>query len=113
MSQHEPSDIQQAIYKFLLETVKDIGRPPSRDQIKEKMGFKTKSRVQHHLKMLEEAGWIELILNEDYGIRLLKRGIPLEGFIAAGQPIESFVAPGQMIDLRSELEDELNYVLIV
>src|SRR2546430_13307613 len=113
MSQREPSDIQREIYKFLLKTVKDIGRPPSREQIRERMKFKTKGHVQHHLQMLEKAGWIKLLLDEDYGIRLLKRGVPLNGYIAAGQPIESFIEPGQMIDLGPELEDERNYILIV
>jgi len=115
MSNKNSNDTRQEMLKFINGTIEQIGRSPSVREIQKKLGLASPSHVEHHLRMLEKAGLISIIPNEDYGIRPIKtnRGIPLLGRIAAGEPLEIFAEPDEWIDLGSELNGENLYILEV
>ena len=70
--------------KYINDMQEQIGRSPSKREIKKKFGFASLNNVDQHLSIMEKAGWIAIRQNEDYGIRPLKikRGIPVMGHIA-------------------------------
>ena len=55
----ELSKMQQKIYAYIAECIRQQGYPPSVREIGEAVGLKSPSTVHFHLKHLEEAGVIE------------------------------------------------------
>jgi repressor LexA len=119
MSQDGLNDMQRRIYQIIRATFLRKSRTPSRTEIKSQIYRSGTSSLEYDLGVLEKAGYIEIIKGGDgkkrehHNIRLLGMGLPLEGYIAAGEPIEKGDTSGQRIKLGLEFEDELNYVLIV
>ena len=64
------------------------GRPPTRAEIAEELGFRSPNAAEEHLKALARKGVIELVPGAARGIRLTAdEGLPLIGRVAAGHPI--------------------------
>lgn len=95
------SKMQQRIYDYLVETVREQGYPPSVREIGEAVGLKSPSTVHFHLKHLEEAGYIEKGAGKGRAITLTHppevsspsaeeppvNRVPVVGSVAAGSPI--------------------------
>lgn len=115
MPNKKSDEIRQNMLKFINSTIEQMGRSPSVREIQNKLHLTSPSHVDHHLRMLEKAGFISIVPNEDYGIRPIRtnRGILLLGRIAAGEPIEIFAEPDEWIDLGSELAGENHFALEV
>ena len=97
------SKMQQRIYDYLVECIRDQGYPPSVREIGEAVGLKSPSTVHFHLKHLEEAGVIEKGAGKGRAIALTHPPrpaaaapapeeepvdrVPVVGDVAAGSPI--------------------------
>jgi repressor LexA len=83
---------QAEILKFIQQTVRQEGYPPSQRDIAEHFGF-AQNAARDHLLALVKKGEIEISPNGARAIRLLKEvavapeGLPLLGHISAGSPI--------------------------
>ena len=99
--------IFQCIHKFY----RDYGRSASRREIMKEEGISSSSRLQTELEKIQEKGWIKLLGNVDYDIRLC--GVPLLGRISAGRPIENFAEPNQWLEVEPKYIDTYNYALLV
>jgi len=77
------AEILQVIREFLAET----GMPPSRPELAKRLGIASTNAVFKHLDALARKGAIELVPNAARGIRVVDKGMPLVGKVAAGSPI--------------------------
>lgn len=64
------SDKQEAMLAFIEEFVDENGYPPTYEEIKQGLGISTKSLVDYHLDVLENAACITRVPNTPRGIRL-------------------------------------------
>jgi repressor LexA len=78
---------QAEILAIIRQYVADTGLPPSRPELAKMLGIASTNGVFKHLDALAKKGAIELVPNAARGIRLLERGLPLVGKVAAGSPI--------------------------
>lgn len=87
----ELSKMQQKIYAYIAECIRQQGYPPSVREIGEAVGLKSPSTVHFHLKHLEEAGVIEKGAGKGRAITLtsppVEDRVPIVGNVAAGSPI--------------------------
>ena len=82
---------KKQILDFVNHYTNKNGFAPSLEEIKKKTGLSSVSTVHHHLKDLEEHGYLKRHEGKPRSIetRDLTVTIPLRGYIAAGQPIEA------------------------
>jgi repressor LexA len=87
---------RREIYEFLVNTSRDRGFPPTMREIAKALGLASPSTVLHHLRILEEQGYIEREPAHNRALRPSSwrggatqgaRFIPLVGRVAAGAPI--------------------------
>ena len=80
---------QAEILALLRTFMERSGRPPTRAEIAEHLGFSSANAAEEHLRALARKGAIELIPGAARGIRLkgMEAGLPLVGRVAAGHPI--------------------------
>ncbi len=84
---------QEEILQLIRERIAVTGRPPTRAEIAEILGFRSANAAEQHLRALERKGVIELKAGASRGIRLLQEGppdnlgLPIIGRVAAGQPM--------------------------
>ena len=88
----ELSKMQQKIYAYIADCIRQQGYPPSVREIGEAVGLKSPSTVHFHLKHLEEAGVIEKGAGKGRAITLTtppasEDRVPIVGNVAAGSPI--------------------------
>lgn len=87
----ELSKMQQKIYAYIADCIRQQGYPPSVREIGEAVGLKSPSTVHFHLKHLEEAGVIEKGAGKGRAITLtsppVEDRVPIVGNVAAGSPI--------------------------
>ena len=102
------AEMQQRIYQFILESIRENGYAPSVREIGDAVGLKSPSTVHFHLKNLAELGYIEkgafkgrAIVPVDRGAvnapaqgaaparvsEPLPKHVPIVGDVAAGSPI--------------------------
>ena len=85
--------MQQRIYDYIAETIREQGYPPSVREIGDAVGLKSPSTVHFHLKGLREAGLITQAEGKTRAISVTdgahgrRDQIPLLGYVAAGSPI--------------------------
>lgn len=86
--------MQEKIYQYIRDYVREHGYPPSVREIGAAMNLKSPSTVHFHLKHMEEAGALAIGSGKGRAITLLdaaaadgKRRIPVVGAVAAGSPI--------------------------
>ena len=87
----ELSKMQQKIYAYIADCIRQQGYPPSVREIGEAVGLKSPSTVHFHLKHLEEVGVIEKGAGKGRAISLtsppVEDRVPIVGNVAAGSPI--------------------------
>ena len=102
---------QQEIFEYLREHLDDFPHPPTLDELCEALGLSSRGSLHKQVQALIEAGLVEPMNNLRRGIRLVEdepggvaegEGLPLYGYIAAGQPIEAISNP-ENIDVPSQL----------
>lgn len=79
---------QAEILDLIRRRLADPGRPPTRAEIAQELGFRSPNAAEEHLQALARKGVIELVPGASRGIRLKEEdGLPLIGRVAAGNPI--------------------------
>lgn len=91
---------QSQILHLIRNFIRDSGRPPTRSEIAQALGFRSSNAAEEHLRALARKGAIELVPGASRGIRLLggveepaarvtgeDQGLPVVGRVAAGSPI--------------------------
>ncbi|MCB1802230.1 MAG: transcriptional repressor LexA [Gammaproteobacteria bacterium] len=104
---------QQEIYEYLREHLDDFPHPPTLDELCDALGLSSRGSLHKQIQALIEAGLVEPMNNLRRGIRLAEHepaaedvpddmGLPLYGYIAAGQPIAAIRNP-EMIEVPPQL----------
>lgn len=96
------SEKQYQIFKFIVDTIKNIGYPPSVREIAKAVSLSSSATVHSHLKKLEKLGYIRRSKGSSRAIEILNSAykpqdntsnlnnvilIPIVGNVAAGTPI--------------------------
>ena len=89
---HSLTSRQEEILFLIQRVIRETGRPPTRAEIAEQLGFRSANAAEEHLRALERKGMIELLPGTSRGIRLKdslrdQLGLPLIGRVAAGEPL--------------------------
>ena len=94
------------------QSIRDEGRPPTRAEIADALGFRSINAAESHLRALERRGAIRLQGGASRGIQCLvpldgddygEPGLPVIGKVAAGVPIDSVAHIEKVVPVRSEL----------
>ncbi len=99
---------QTQVLDLIREFTERDGMPPTRAEIAQRMGFRSATAADDHLRALARKGVIELIPGSSRGIRVLDyygpaRGLPLVGRVAAGQPILAEQHIDDYLDIRGDV----------
>jgi len=83
---------QRQVLRFIQDSLDEHGRPPTRAEIAEALGFKSANAAEEHLRALQRKGVLDLMPGASRGIQLKDSlreqfGLPLIGRVAAGRPI--------------------------
>ena len=84
---HTLTPRQAEILAIIRDHITVTGRPPTRSEISQVLGFRSPNAAEEHLRALARKGAIELVPGASRGIRLPDIGIPVVGRVAAGSPI--------------------------
>ena len=87
---------QKQIFEYLKKYIKKKDYAPSFEDIRKHFRLASRSTVHHHIKALEEKGYLNKLGSRARAIEIIKKkgssvlvNVPLLGTIAAGQPIEA------------------------
>lgn len=103
---------QTRVLEVIQEAIRDQGRPPTRAEIAESLGFRSVNAAESHLRALERRGAIRLQGGASRGIQCLiplddneldEPGLPVIGRVAAGVPIDSVAHIEKTVPVRAEL----------
>ena len=100
--------MQQKIYDYIAQALREQGYPPSVREIGEAVGLKSPSTVHFHLKHMEELG----VLTKGAGKgRALPLAQPMQGEMPAGAPVQEEAAPAAGSPILAEecSEDYLTF----
>ncbi|HSQ69841.1 MAG TPA: transcriptional repressor LexA [Steroidobacteraceae bacterium] len=83
---------QRQVLRFIQDSLRERGLPPTRAEIAEALGFRSANAAEEHLRALQRKGVLELRPGASRGIQLRdairdQLGLPLIGRVAAGRPI--------------------------
>lgn len=91
MAMAKMTRMQQKIYDYIAQALREQGYPPSVREIGEAVGLKSPSTVHFHLKHLEELGVIGKQAGKGRALTLTEapqeNQVPIVGNVAAGSPI--------------------------
>lgn len=108
------TEVQQQLYDWLVEYIRENQHSPSIRQMMRAMGLKSPAPIQSRLEHLRNKGYIDWIEGKARTIRVLKpMGIPILGAIAAGSVVESFTDSVEQLDFSSTLLRPGDYALRV
>ena len=109
--------MQQKIYDYIADTVRNQGYPPSVREIGEAVGLKSPSTVHFHIKHLEELGYISKSGRKGRALTLTERAAPAaapapvqEAEIPSGRvPVLGDVAAGSPILAQECIDDYISF----
>ena len=81
---------QEEILNLIKKHILELGFPPTRADISNKLGFKSPNAAEQHLRAIEKKGFIKILSGASRGIvlnDLSDHEIPVVGLVAAGGPI--------------------------
>ena len=81
---------QEEILNLIKKHILELGFPPTRADISNKLGFKSPNAAEQHLRAIEKKGFIKILSGASRGIvlnDLSDHEIPVIGLVAAGGPI--------------------------
>lgn len=94
--------VQQQLYDYLAEYIKDNQHAPSIRQMMKAMGLKSPAPIQSRLEHLRNKGYIAWMEGQARTIRLLNRvqqGIPIMGEVFAGEVREPITDTAEYLDI--------------
>jgi len=112
MSEIKLTKAQTRVLDVIQQSIRDEGRPPTRAEIADALGFRSINAAESHLRALERRGAIRLQGGASRGIQCLvplddddhdEPGLPVIGKVAAGVPIDSIAHIEKVVPVRSEL----------
>ena len=112
MNQVSLTKAQIRVLDVIQQSIRDEGRPPTRAEIANALGFRSINSAESHLRALERRGAIRLQGGASRGIQCLVPlddddhdgpGLPIIGKVAAGVPIDSMAHIETVVPVRSEL----------
>ncbi|MBL7995525.1 transcriptional repressor LexA [bacterium] len=77
---------QDAVYQFILQSIKKNGFPPTLREIGNKFSLSL-GTIQDHISLLKAKGYLKVKPNTARGYEPVSHGIPVYGKVAAGKPI--------------------------
>ena len=110
--------MQQKIYDYIANTVRNQGYPPSVREIGEAVGLKSPSTVHFHIKHLEELGYISKSGRKGRALTLTERAAPAAAAPAPAQeaevpsgrvPVLGDVAAGSPILAQECIDDYISF----
>ena len=110
--------MQQKIYDYIANTVRNQGYPPSVREIGEAVGLKSPSTVHFHIKHLEELGYISKSGRKGRAFTLTERAAPAAAAPAPAQeaempsgrvPVLGDVAAGSPILAQECIDDYISF----
>jgi len=123
------SEKQFQIFKFIVDSIKSIGYPPSVREIAEAVGLSSSATVHAHLKKLEDLGYIRRGKGSSRTIEILNSAykpsdenennlsditlIPIVGTVAAGTPILAQENIEEYFPLTSDFIKDANEVFML
>ena len=108
------TEVQQQLYDWLIDYIKQNQHSPSIRQMMRAMGLKSPAPVQSRLEHLRTKGYIDWTDGKARTIRILKsQGIPILGAIAAGSVVETFPEVNEELDFSSSVLRPGDYALRV
>lgn len=97
---------QKQALDFITSFQKKKGFSPSLEEIKKHLKLSSVSTAHHHVKKLQEAGYLKKAYNQPRSVSARNEKaiieIPLVGTIAAGQPIEAIEIPSETITVSKD-----------
>jgi len=81
---------QEEILNLIKSHILELGFPPTRADISNKLGFRSPNAAEQHLRAIEKKGFIRILSGASRGIvlnDLSDHEIPVIGLVAAGGPI--------------------------
>ncbi len=119
-SSEQTSEMQNRMYKFIVQYMQREGMPPTNREIGQALGIGSTGHVDYHLTMLQKKGLIARQAKKSRGIKLTDKmsppqGVFVIGAIAAGEPLDIFPNTEQRtIDIgHSGIDNENAYALVV
>jgi repressor LexA len=108
------TEVQQQLYDWLIDYIKQNQHSPSIRQMMRAMGLRSPAPIQSRLEHLRSKGYIDWTEGRARTIRILKpQGIPILGAIAAGSVVESFTDLVEQLDFSSPALRPGDYALRV
>jgi repressor LexA len=108
------TEVQQQLFDWLVEYIKQNQHSPSIRQMMRAMGLKSPAPIQSRLEHLRAKGYIDWTEGRARTIRILRpQGLPIVGAIAAGSVVESFPDVAEQLDFSSSLLRPGDYALRV
>ena len=96
------TEVQQQLYDWLLDYIKQNQHSPSIRQMMRAMGLKSPAPIQSRLEHLRTKGYIDWTEGRARTIRILQsQGIPILGAIAAGSVVEAFTDAVDYLDFSN------------
>ncbi|MFA6306938.1 MAG: transcriptional repressor LexA [Patescibacteria group bacterium] len=97
---------QKQVLDFITSFQKKNDFSPSLEEIKKHFKLSSVSTAHHHVKKLQEAGYLRKEQNQPRAVSTRNEKttieVPLMGTIAAGQPIEAIEIPGETITVSKD-----------
>lgn len=108
------TEVQQQLFDWLVEYIKQNQHSPSIRQMMRAMGLKSPAPIQSRLEHLRAKGYIDWTEGRARTIRILRpQGLPIVGAIAAGSVVESFTDTVEQLDFSSSFLKPGDYALRV
>jgi repressor LexA len=108
--------VQQELYDWLVEYIRENQHAPSIRQMMMAMGLRSPAPIQSRLEHLRNKGFIQWAEGQARTIQILKNstsGIPVLGAIAAGGLVEPFVDEVERLDISSFFQGMNHFALRV
>lgn len=108
--------VQQELYDWLVEYIRENQHAPSIRQMMMAMGLRSPAPIQSRLEHLRNKGFIQWAEGQARTIQILKHstsGIPVLGAIAAGGLVEPFVDEVERLDISSFFQGMNHFALRV
>ncbi|MBF2000537.1 MAG: repressor LexA [Synechococcales cyanobacterium C42_A2020_086] len=108
------TEVQQQLFDWLVDYIKQNQHSPSIRQMMRAMGLKSPAPIQSRLEHLRAKGYIDWTEGRARTIRILRpQGVPIMGAIAAGSVVESFTDSVEQLDFSSSFLQPGDYALRV
>jgi repressor LexA len=108
--------VQQELYDWLVEYIRDNQHAPSIRQMMMAMNLKSPAPIQSRLEHLRNKGFIQWAEGQARTIQILKsstNGIPVYGAIAAGGLVEPYADEEERLDISSFFQGNNHFALRV